>query len=548
MRDERRRRAVRICAVIFIAAWRQPAIGAFNPVNDQLPEDIREAHLRLEEGTLDSNTWDVIRNFYDDPLSVPLGELRYLDDVMPCMGGDLPVSGRELSKYEPWDEQSVARFFRDYPYLASVRPILSFDVRALPRVGVVRFGSSTRSVDAAARQSVRFDISPLKHLSVNGGADFESNHARWSRRRVCINAPSYAQFQLGNFSLRPSDGLVFGYFPVDRSLDEDVRDNWLYGNAGTWNGACISVSSDSLGRLDAFLHHRPSESVVGGQAGWNAVRWLTILAGGAGLDAREGNGAAVWRDTSYAFWVSARVVPGRWAAEAMSGFLSGAVRYPVVVLSARTGLKGAQAEARVIRLPEEYRAGRSRLVHDAQKALGLDDSTREDITGVDLTCAESFTAFLRYSFSMTYLIAHSRSMLRARWGIDGSGPFDYSVRYYYQPPYGEGAAAHKAYIAAGWRLMKKVAMEVRGDFYMKENAYRRMKLTCEPGLDAAPALAVFPSVSYAVTGGGENDVVIGCRQRLSLFEKTVGELEIAVPLMAVEEEGIIIYANSNFLF
>ncbi len=93
----------------------------------QLPLDEKEACIMLKEGTLDSATWELIGNYYEQPLNVPDGELKDLVNVFPEIGHDVPLTQEQLAPYEPWAAKDVQRFFSDFPELNNLKPILSFE-------------------------------------------------------------------------------------------------------------------------------------------------------------------------------------------------------------------------------------------------------------------------------------------------------------------------------------------------------------------------------------------------------------------------------------
>ncbi len=533
--------AARALAICFI-----PCCGAigFEPLIDDLPESEREARIRLADGGLDSATWDLVRQFYDEPLVVPLGELRYLGDVMPWLG-ELPVAASRLSRYEPWGEADVARFFRDFPALAPLRPILAFEASASPHLGVVGFTSSTRSASSLPRQSLRFNVSPGQFVRLDGSADFQDNYARWERRRIRVRARRFAEFQIGNFSPATTNDLFFGYFPSCEQARVETAGNWLYGDSRTYNGAAGHVSIGKRTSAAAFVHYRPTESAASVEAAVQPVHPLKIRCGVSALDAEV---APDLRDTSYAVHTGVDLSLGAWSAKVETGASTAGIGVVPVSVSCAYAEKGMKVSGSVVRIPGEFQSPRGRLAYDIRGSLDFADSVREDITAVQLAYAEDITAFMTHSYRVTYSIAESGSALETRCGLSGAKPLNYNVRYSFKPSRLAGQTTHRVYADCGRELGPRLGVYMRAAYYQRSQVYNRTKITLGGDINAAPSVTISPFASYAVNNRGGDDVLAGFTQRLLLFERTFGELSLTVPVASVEEEGIIVYARSSFFF
>jgi hypothetical protein len=399
-------------------------------VFDELPPTEREARIRLEEGELDSSTWEVVRDFYDEPLCVPLGELRYLSDLMSWPDTRLPVTSRELSRYEPWSDDDISRFFLDFPQLQALKPILSFESRNTPHIGIVGFSSSTRSVSATPRQSLRCNVRPVNPLRFEGSADFEAGDARWERRRLSARIPALGHLQLGNFSVNPGWGLLFGYFPTSPDTRVSVGKNWLHGDSRTWNGLATDTRIGSRTELLTFVHHRPTESALGLETNLRIASSCRLTCGIAGLDA-EAQGQR--RDTSGMAYAGASVSVGLWEAEAQTAANFADFLSAPVVVDVRRRTEAAGLDARVLRVPAGFHAPRSRLVHEIGERFEVEDSVDGDVLGFDVAYEQTFSEYLSHAARVLYLIGESETSLEASWGLSGSFPVQYVLKYYYLP-------------------------------------------------------------------------------------------------------------------
>ena len=252
---------LKIIILIFFIVNSLNAAG-FGFLPDELPEDERSAVMELEEGTLDSATWELLKPFYTQPLSVPLGELRYLRDIFPDLPEDLSVRDEVLSRYEPWTVATIDVFFKDYPYLIAFKPILSFATEKTPSVAHVAFFSRLSGYSDQFRQSVRFTVTPVKEVRADGTVYFEDNYARWQRRRILLKIPHVGKIQAGNFSFIMNKGLFYGYFPSSGPSGDEVKHNWMYGQSRTGNGFSSETPLGKTWNVNSLVHIRETESIA----------------------------------------------------------------------------------------------------------------------------------------------------------------------------------------------------------------------------------------------------------------------------------------------
>ncbi|MBD3392835.1 MAG: hypothetical protein GF418_12080 [Chitinivibrionales bacterium] len=534
--------ACRVLRVVVAIAGISRAAGI---LFEELPSSEREARIRLEEGTLDSTIWEVVREYYDEPVSVPLGELAYLDEALTWGGQDLPVTSARLSRYEPWGPGDIDRFFDDYPGLLRLRPILSFDWRTVPHVGIARFATGTRGSAAVPRQSARFSFSPADPFRLDGSFDFEADHARWDRRRIRIRVPGLGDIQLGNFDHKPGRGMFLGYFPASDETSDHTRENWLFGDARAYNGAAVHTRVGDRAALASFAHHRPTETAAGVELEISPFRHARFLAGVSGLDAETEQGP---RDSAGIGYAGADVFVGEWEAGVYTGAASGAPGTLPVVVRIGHRRKNTRLDGSYFRIPRAFRAPRSRMLHDVKSKLDLRDSIAESVSGLDVAYSETFTPFLTHSYGVLYLIGESGSALETSCGLSGREPVTYVLRYYYRPSLDSAKTSHRLYGRIGRRLNGTVALDFSARFYARRGGYRRVKVSGEPSFDWVPAVTFSPLVSYSVNSRGEDDVVAGFCQRLRLFEKTFGEVRCTAPVLTFEDEGIHVYAKTGFFF
>ena len=520
-------------------------LSAMSPIIEPLPPTQREARLQLEDATLDSSLWELVRDFYDEPLVVPLGELRYLQDILAEHTIAPIVSQKSLARYEPWDASAIERFFKDNPQLEPFRPILSFETRHMPRLGTVGFRSSTKSVSAQPRHSARFAIAPVKAARIEGLVEFENNYARWQRRRLLFRMGKRAKLQAGNFSSRFTNGLAYGYFPgAGRSLAY-ITDNWLFGNSRTWNGVECFMQPAQVVSISALLHHRPTESVLGAETELIPLKFLRVW---CGFSASEITDTTHSHDTLLATHAGLQLKIEKWRLKIFSASnLKNASALPVVV-SADRAYKGSRIEVHALKIPRLYYAPRSRIVHDAWHALDYSDSVSEDITGFGAGFAGPLPFDLSHVYRIRYLIGETVSCLQSSFGLSGRAPLDWRIRYYFYPLSSEESARHSAYLYCARPLNSKLKLSSRLSYYARQYKYHRTKIDFDADIAALPAVSVMPGAAYSVNSRKEHDVVIQLGQRLMLFEKTFGELTVRVPVMKFRDEGIEVHARSSFLF
>lgn len=231
------------------------------PFNFQnLPSDQSEANDMLFEGTLDSLTWELVKPFYVQPLSVPHGELSALMELFPELPGNLPVSPDSLSRYYPWDQSRIEQFLEDYPELVPFLPILRFYLPSVSNTGRVGFFYHGPLKNYCAR----IVMDPVRILSFQGRVDFSEDVARWYQRSLTLKPSHWCQVNIGNFKESADQGLFTGYFPFQNESLRNISQNWLYGRYASWNGVVMEFSESERGSsARVYYHNRLLESITG---------------------------------------------------------------------------------------------------------------------------------------------------------------------------------------------------------------------------------------------------------------------------------------------
>ncbi len=219
----------------------------------KIPVDESDAERMLKEGSLDSLTWENLKQYYIQPLSVPHGELSILAEIFPELYGNIPVTAEELSLYEPWDQIQIEKLFSHYPFLSPFKPIFCFYTPAKTksggRAGFFYHGQFKVS-------SAQLAIEPDEMFKFHGRVNFTDKIARWGRRTVTFSPVHWLNLQAGNFTASSDRGLFSGYFPFCDSISRSVSENWLYGDYSSWNGTEVTVKSRRLKSSANFFYHK----------------------------------------------------------------------------------------------------------------------------------------------------------------------------------------------------------------------------------------------------------------------------------------------------
>jgi hypothetical protein len=209
-----------------------------------LPESIEDGFIQYSNQLIDSLEWSRVLSRFDQSYSVPDGELEYLIEILPELrSAEVPYSEDALQKYEPWDEEHISSFFKDFPQLLALRPILDFKYTRSLTDGSIILSSRKSDVALLSSNSAQFNVKTLnRKVNYRGRVKFTDENAWWTYRRLSLIPCNKCQIQLGNFSFDIDQGLLFSGYSLSDLLSNSFEYNWLIGENGQWNGVRLDYS------------------------------------------------------------------------------------------------------------------------------------------------------------------------------------------------------------------------------------------------------------------------------------------------------------------
>ncbi len=516
----------------------------YKSLTEDLPRDERAALIELEDGFLDSATWERVKPFYSQPLSVPLGELRYLKDVFSDLPEDLPVDHEKLSKYEPWKSKNITAFFKDYPYLLPFRAILSFKSESLPSIAHVGFFSRLSGLSNTFSQSVKFTFNPVNDLRLDGTVGFNDDFARWRRRRIQYTIPHVGKLQAGNFSFSMNNGLFYGYFPKSTESYDIIKYNWLYGNTRTWNGLSLKTPLRGKNTIKTLFHYRETEALLGMKAEFYPGSIFSFYCGASG--ARTLLSSNIY-DTSFAVHGGVTASTKLFDISMESGVNPENAGKVPVYLTLSQGKRKHKHTVSVVRIPEGFCVPRSSVVRSFYSDLETTDSTASDITAVNLSSSSHFTGYLKQLVRASYVVMENRADLRTSWKITFTKPFEYSFFYGLSTYDPAGNLKHRFKISTDYSsesifgISSNVICDLKQDYYWRVLANMQTDFKLFSFVELSPFMNYISSSTY-------NDFAVGVAQRVDFFKKTYGEFIITVPVVSHYNEKYSFYAKVYFLF
>ncbi len=514
-------------------------------LSDELPEDEYSALIELEERLLDSTTWETLKPFYSQPLSVPLGELRYLRDIIPDLPDNLPTEAEILSLYEPWTEDNRAIFFKDYPYLIPFKPILSFATEKMPSIAHVAFSSRLTGFSSMFRQSVRFTITPTKHVRADGTVYFQEDYARWQRRRVLLKIPYLGKVQAGNFSFTMNRGLFYGYFPSSAISHDTLKYNWMYGETRSWNGFSSETNLGGKSALSTLFHFRKTESVAGLKAKFNPGSFLYVYGALSGAVSQMDS---TTNDTLIAIHGGITASIGSFDIKLESGtnlFNAGSI--PVYV-TLSNGERKHNYSVSFIRIPKNFTAPRSSLLHSFRSRLGVSDSTNDHITGVDIAYSGFLSKSLRQIFQTSYITMENNANLKSSYKLTGSLPFEYSLYYGLDVYDLYNNLKHRFKVSTNHAIGTFFNISPLFSYDIRPYEYWRIMANLQTGFKLFSTMAISPFINFNTNSNAHHNLAGGIIQRIAFFKKTFGELKLIVPIISYYNEKYSFYAKTHFLF
>ena len=518
--------------------------SGYKTLIEELPRDERTALIELEEGFLDSTTWEKVRFFYFQPLSVPQGELRFLRDIFPDLPEDLPVEPEVLDSYKPWHIKNIKAFFGDYPYLAPFRPILSFQSESLPSVAHIGFFSRMSGMTNLFSQSFKFALTPGHDFRWDGTVDFNDNFARWRRRRIRYDIPRVGKLQAGNFSFSMNNGLFYGYFPKSDIAYDVVKYNWLYGNTRTWNGLSLVTPLRGDNTITTLFHYRETEAVAGIKAAFEPGPVFSFYCGASG--ARSLLCGSDY-DTSFALHGGVTMSTRFFDVKLESGINPEDAGKVPAYFTLSQGMRRNKHSLSVVRVPKGFRAPRSSLLHGFYADLDTKDSIAGDITAVNLSSSSNFTGWLKQLVRASYVVMDTRADLRASWQVTCTKPFEYSFYYGLSTYDLSGNLKHRFRMSAEYDSEKIFGFSSRLTYDMKEDYYRRFMARFQPDVTLFSFIVLSPFIQY-ISSTAYEDLAVGISQRADFFRKTYGALTFTVPVISHYDEKYSFYAKVYFLF
>lgn len=509
-----------------------------------IPENEREAQFLLEDGIFDSTIWEMLRPYYSQPISVPDGELRFLKDIFPQLSGSFPATIKSLKKYEPWGKHQINSFFNDYPELLLFEPILSFATVSTPHWASASFQIYQRSYSQDPQINTGFSFFPAHYFSVKGKAGITEERAWWQRRSVSGTIPEIGEIHAGNFSLTLNEGLFYGYFPSVSKDSMTLRDNWLYGETRTWNGAALQIALQKSNEFLTFFHSRYTESVIGAKASFTPLRGLKLYFGASGLEINDLESRQ--RDTLFYIHTGTRYSINKWDLDCHAGISVDMPSRVPFKISVRQQTEDSRLGLSLTRIPDNLNAPRSRLSRRLHNRLEIDEVGNEDIYELQFEFSHEFNDYFGYQPIFGYTYSKSSASFNGIFTFRGKMPIEYVLRYHFHPGIGDILEYHRLSSVISRDINKFLNFELSGRGYIKPNTYSNFSGKFTVSWEIEPSLIMAPYGSYFGNSEGVDDIAFGIIQSVYLFEKTNGEFRIEYPLEKSEE--VFISAKLNFYF
>lgn len=523
-----RPRATRVLALIAAAtlgaSWAQSVVAFAG----ELPRTELEALVLAQEHAIDPAVWELVQPYYRDPLIVPAGELRLLSGLPIELPEHLPTSAAELDGFRPWDHDQTERFYRTYPELRALAPILSFQSSTVPHWGAasVRVSGATGDHPSA---STRLDVRVGRVVDGQGTARFDQTQARWARRTVSATIPEVGRFQVGNFDAPSGVGMTLGYFapaPQDESQADPVR-TWLAGGASAWNGVAWSKRWGSCATTGAFYHRRTDESCMGVVAGVRARAGLGLDLGVSAVTSPDTASAAL-SDTALGLDIGASYRRGAWNAGVRTA-LNSESRYtaPIEVTLRHRG-EQTRLAVRAVHIPAAFPGEHSRTAHEL--ASRLDGIAGHSMTGLDISVAHTVWRTVSAGAGLSYTFAESQYALDASAQVSVTHPLELLLRYGYRPPGSCTGQRRRVMLDASAQPTPRLGLALSSSVLAQDSSYARVNGRISADWRALPSLTVTPYAAACVNTRNVRMWSVGIEQALDIFEKTRVQAVVEVPL------------------
>ncbi len=529
--------------VIAVLAGGAPAQALLFP----LPHDEKEAYIMIREGALDSAVWNMVRQFYDQPLLVPLGELKLLADIFPGSFPAIPVNPRDLGAYEPWKKADIERFFRDFPELADFSPILRFEtVRSGYHARIGSAFSKYHNNDPVIVSSI---ASRPAAVRFDARARFEATSARWQRRTLGIASARAGNLIVGNFNLNFDKGLFYGHFPSAPS-DTDAGGNWRFAESNTWNGMLYESPEGEHASVAAFYHGRKSETACGARLTLKNIGRFRLVAAASRLMLPPGSAD---RSGELSFAHAGVDFSGeRWSAGAIGGCeRRHATAVPVILYCNHTArdagrMGSARFEVLFARLPAGCSAVRGALFQECVEKTDGADSAEIDRSLVKTTCRIPVFPWMNGDCGAACYFSPGYPAAEAFTAVSGRGWLDYSLRYTFRPVVERSPRYRCIAASVGRAADRLIACRAYCRYIVRDESYRSLYFRLAADVRSGASMEISPFAAVYSGGGREREFSLGFSQTLRLFEKNRAEFKAEVPLVKAFQDQWLIDAKAFF--
>lgn len=516
-----------------------------------IPQNEQVADALVEQGKLDPSIWEIIKPYYAQPIDVPQGELGILMELFPQLPSDLPVSSDSLARYSPWDESAKMRFFNDFPILAQFEPILCFEIKSAASKLKTSFSINGQNLPRSFSQSMNLLFCLSDKFKLDTRVKFTDDYARWYRRASTFTPSEKCSLQIGNFGSSFDRGLFFGYFPPEQIFIKHSLNNWLYGNAATWNGFNIRVAelgNDFLSRFSgySFFHKRETETAYGSILKMLINEKINISAGMSSLNVTEDSSVAEYR---YYVHSGIKMNFNSFRSEIQTGLdLKDPLLIPVYIEN-RFIAQGKECNITVIVLPEGFNAPCSFL---ARRINQYNDTVDQTITSVYIQSKYRLLRWLSVLPSIDLAFTKDRTE-SCHLGLSVSGSFSkliYDLDYSWTPSCTQSdSTVNSFYNMLSVIFLNKITLKSELDATILNHGNYNVNGSISARLDLFQAIAIKPSVSFSRKSNKKNFIGYGIRQILCLRDRTFTEVFLEKSVNPkIQREILRVEAKTSFLF
>lgn len=504
----------------------------------------------VADGKLDPLFFELIKPFYDQPIDVPQGELKILQELFPQLFWDISVSIDSLQKYDPWDQPAIIRFFQDYPLLSQFEPILRFDIRPVDfrakTVFSIRNSSASGTFSHGANLSVCFSES----FKMDTRITFNNDYARWYRRVLYFEPSEKFSLQMGNFGSFFDKGLFYGYFHSADVPGNQKINNWLYGSSKTWNGVKIRIGEADRGvfnRLSttAFFHKRETEAA--GMAILN-LRVNDCISINSGMSLLHLSKRPESTERQYAHW-GIKVKVQRLNMEIQSGTDLEKIGLVPLLVEGRYNLNRSGFNFTYAFLPGNFYAPCSYLMQRISRK-NLENTNPVSLWSIQSIHHPCHWLSLAPSFNLMLKNHKSEEVCFKLSAISSTRNYMYKITYRWMPNCGlSDTTGNSLQQIVDFCLFPGIIL--RGEIELDSQKDRPNSISAffSTKLNIFPAISLRPSICFSQTTGKSRSLLYGFEHLLTLHDKTSTQLKIVVPFSSVAKgDNLSVEAKTSFLF